>query len=81
MEAWVSDTELPQALSSWFKGRGWQPRDYQLSVLQAVRGGKSVLLTAPTGGGKTLAGYLPSLSELIANDDHGAWENKLHTIY
>ena len=37
---------------------------------------KSVLMVAPTGGGKTLAGFLPSLLEL-ANKSHSG----LHTLY
>ena len=81
MDALFSDTELPQSLSAWFKGRGWRPRDHQLSVLRATRDGKSVLLTAPTGGGKTLAGFLPSLCDLIANVGGDDRETRLHTLY
>ena len=36
----------------------------------------ALLLIAPTGGGKTLAGFLPSLLELAESDHQG-----LHTIY
>ena len=35
-----------------------------------------MLLIAPTGGGKTLAGFLPSLVELAAGTHQG-----LHTLY
>ena len=45
-------------------------------MLQAARAGESVLLIAPTGGGKTLAGFLPSLVDLAANPRPG-----LHTLY
>jgi len=45
-------------------------------VLDAARNGDSVLLIAPTGGGKTLAGFLPSLTELAAAPHQG-----LHTLY
>ena len=43
---------------------GWTPRPHQLAMLDAARAGESVLLIAPTGGGKTLAGFLPSLVDL-----------------
>jgi len=56
--------KLPPAFSAWFAERGWSPRPFQLELIAAARAGESVLLTAPTGGGKTLAGFLPSLIEL-----------------
>jgi len=55
---------LPQAFSRWFASRGWAPRAHQLELLAKAQAGRSVLLIAPTGGGKTLAGFLPSLVEL-----------------
>ena len=55
---------LPPAFSAWFAARGWRARPFQLALIEAARAGESVLLTAPTGGGKTLAGFLPSLIEL-----------------
>src|SRR4051794_38821041 len=55
---------LPETFSRWFASRGWTPRAHQLELLSRARAGKSVLLIAPTGGGKTLAGFLPTLGEL-----------------
>ncbi|HEY5964683.1 MAG TPA: DEAD/DEAH box helicase, partial [Xanthobacteraceae bacterium] len=55
---------LPDRFSRWFASRGWAPRAHQLELLARARDGKSVLLIAPTGGGKTLAGFLPTLVEL-----------------
>jgi ATP-dependent Lhr-like helicase len=57
---------LPEPFARWFAGRGWQPRAHQLELLAKARAGRSVLLIAPTGAGKTLAGFLPSLVELSA---------------
>ena len=56
--------ELPGIFTRWFAGRGWQPRVHQLELLAKARAGRSALLIAPTGGGKTLAGFLPTLVEL-----------------
>ena len=56
----------PSRSSRWFAGRGWTPRAHQLELLAKARAGRSVLLIAPTGAGKTLAGFLPSLVELSA---------------
>ena len=55
---------LPDNFARWFASRGWTPRAHQLELLAKARAGRSVLLIAPTGGGKTLAGFLPSLVEL-----------------
>jgi ATP-dependent helicase Lhr and Lhr-like helicase len=54
---------LPEPFARWFAMRGWTPRAHQLELLAKARAGRSVLLIAPTGGGKTLAGFLPSLVE------------------
>src|SRR5258706_2465828 len=57
---------LPEPFLRWFASRGWAPRAHQLELLAKARAGRSVLLIAPTGAGKTLAGFLPSLVELSA---------------
>ncbi|MBI1196571.1 MAG: DEAD/DEAH box helicase [Phenylobacterium sp.] len=71
---------LPPRFREWFAGRGWSPRAHQLEMVARARAGRDALLIAPTGGGKTLAGFLPSLIELSerppANTPRG-----LHTIY
>src|SRR6188508_2679156 len=56
--------ELPEVFTSWFASRGWAPRAHQLELLRVARSERSALLIAPTGAGKTLAGFLPSLVEL-----------------
>ncbi|MCX7297984.1 MAG: ligase-associated DNA damage response DEXH box helicase [Hyphomicrobiales bacterium] len=55
---------LPDNFAYWFASRGWSPRAHQLELLAKTKAGRSALLIAPTGGGKTLAGFLPSLVEL-----------------
>ncbi len=55
---------LPKPFLRWFAEKGWQPRAHQLELLARARGGESLLLIAPTGAGKTLAGFLPSLTDL-----------------
>src|SRR5262245_39286991 len=55
---------LPERFDAWFAGRGWAPRAHQLAMVDKARAGRDALLIAPTGGGKTLAGFLPSLIEL-----------------
>ncbi|MBB5221794.1 ATP-dependent Lhr-like helicase [Amaricoccus macauensis] len=66
---------LPEPFASWFARRDWTPHPHQLELL-ARSGDASTLLIAPTGGGKTLAGFLPSLVALGTAPPPG-----LHTIY
>ncbi len=74
----VSPPPLPPVFTDWFARRGWQPRAHQLALLAAAEAGRSALLVAPTGAGKTLAGFLPSLVELAGRPRGGAG---LHTLY
>ena len=68
---------LPQRFLDWFASRGWAPRAHQLAVLEHAQARESVLLISPTGGGKTLAGFLPSLAEIAG----GGRAEGLHTLY
>lgn len=70
---------LPPKFADWFASRGWAARAHQLDCLAASEKGLSWLLIAPTGGGKTLAGFLPSLVDLDARETPD--EGRLHTIY
>ncbi len=73
---------LPQPFSGWFAARGWRPRAHQLELVARARAGLSTLLIAPTGAGKTLAGFLPSLIELAPLAEEGPRRpHKLHTLY
>ncbi|WP_430466049.1 ligase-associated DNA damage response DEXH box helicase [Tabrizicola sp.] len=65
---------LPPALSDWFSAQGWALHPHQCKML-ARADARSTLLIAPTGGGKTLAGFLPSLAELAGG------HQGLHTLY
>jgi ATP-dependent Lhr-like helicase len=64
---------LPEQFAAWFATQGWTLRPHQRAVLETT---DSVLLIAPTGGGKTLAGFLPSLIDLATSPRPG-----LHTLY
>ncbi len=67
---------LPAPLADWFTARGWAPRRHQRDMLAAARAGSHALLVAPTGAGKTLSGFLPTLADLIEAPAEG-----LHTLY
>ncbi|MCO4846858.1 MAG: ligase-associated DNA damage response DEXH box helicase [Yoonia sp.] len=68
-------THLPAQLQNWFDNRGWELHPHQRDMLDRADA-PALLLIAPTGGGKTLAGFLPTLAELAGGSRQG-----LHTLY
>src|SRR5579871_5594208 len=71
---------LPPRFAAWFDERGWAPRAHQLEMVEKARAGRHALLIAPTGGGKTLAGFLPSLIELAERPPSNS-PRGIHTLY
>jgi ATP-dependent Lhr-like helicase len=51
----------------WFASRSWKPFKFQKEVWKAYLQGKSGLLNAPTGSGKTYALWIPCLLEYMNN--------------
>jgi ATP-dependent Lhr-like helicase len=66
---------FPSLFDNWFQSRGWKAHPHQLEMISKAQE-PSLLLIAPTGGGKTLAGFLPTLTELADGAHTG-----LHTLY
>ncbi|WP_438851636.1 ligase-associated DNA damage response DEXH box helicase [Brevundimonas nasdae] len=79
----VGVTPLPPLFADWFASRGWSPRRHQLEMIAAAEAGSHALLVAPTGGGKTLAGFLPSLIDLAERGPRPATGpgSGIHTLY
>lgn len=79
----MSLSVLPQIFLNWFAAKGWSPRPHQLALLAKAQAGHCVLLIAPTGAGKTLAGFLPSLLSLISRPTRkiGTKPSGVHTLY
>ena len=73
-------TPLPSPFADWFTARGWAPRAHQLAMVEKGRAGRSALLIAPTGGGKTLAGFLPTLIDLTQRPKPNTPPG-VHTLY
>src|SRR4029434_9182060 len=54
------------SILDWFDGRGWTPFDFQLETWRAYADGRSGLVHAPTGVGKTYAVWLGPGAERFA---------------
>ncbi|MEM8972578.1 MAG: ligase-associated DNA damage response DEXH box helicase [Pseudomonadota bacterium] len=73
---------LPDVVEQWFSSRGWEARAHQVRLIEQGRSRQPTLLIAPTGAGKTLAGFLPSLSDLIEPTEQAERKGAgLHTLY
>ncbi len=74
---------LPAPFIRWFAEKGWRPRAHQLELLARAEAGDSTLLIAPTGAGKTLAGFLPALTDLTRRGKipPGSAFTGIHTLY
>lgn len=74
---------LPAPFIRWFAEKGWRPRAHQLELLARAEAGESTLLIAPTGAGKTLAGFLPALTDLTRRGKipPGSAFTGIHTLY
>ena len=83
IEAASAPADLPEPFLRWFAERGWAPRAHQMDLLAKAQAGRSVLLIAPTGAGKTLAGFLPSLVDLSSRPKRRPGEayRGVHTLY
>ncbi|WP_425468788.1 DEAD/DEAH box helicase, partial [Rhizobium straminoryzae] len=74
---------LPRPFQKWFAEKGWAPRAHQMELLARATAGENMLLIAPTGAGKTLAGFLPSLTDLTRRGKvaPGSPFVGVHTLY
>jgi len=71
----VAAFAVPAPFDDWFAARNWSIHPHQADMLARATD-PALLLIAPTGGGKTLAGFLPSLLDLADGKHEG-----LHTLY
>ena len=64
-------------MTGWLAERGWFWFEHQRATADAALGGHDVIVFAPTGAGKTLAGFLPSFLDIADRASDG----RVHTLY
>ena len=65
----MSEQELFQKAEDWFKSKKWESFEFQRETWNAYLSGKSGLLNAPTGSGKTYALWIPCVLEFLKDHD------------
>ena len=64
-------------INQWITDKGWQWFPHQIQILKSIEKNNSILVQSPTGTGKTLTGFLPSL----LNFNYQRKKPKLDTLY
>ena len=64
----MTQKQLHNLATSWFKGQGWKPFTFQEETWNAFLEGKNGLLNAPTGSGKTYALWVAFVLDYIKNN-------------
>lgn len=72
---------LHPRLQSWIETSFGKLTEAQELTLPHIMAGRSVLLSSPTGTGKTLAGFLGILDHLVRAHEAGTLGNQIHAIY
>jgi ATP-dependent helicase Lhr and Lhr-like helicase len=67
--------------AAWMALRGWQPFAFQREVWAAVDAGRSGMLHATTGSGKTYAVWLGMLDALLRRHPHGRGAEPLRVVW
>ncbi len=68
-------------VSEWFRGKFGDVTEAQSMAVPLIHAGKNVLVSSPTGSGKTLTAFLSILNELILRADSGRLEDRIYAVY
>ena len=80
----LQKTEGYRIVKEWLASKGYQPFQYQEEAWQEIINGKSGLVNAPTGTGKTFSVFLGAVISFINNhpkDYQGKSKNGLILLY
>ena len=68
-------------VKKWFKSKFETFSEAQRYAIMDIHCGENVLVSSPTGSGKTLTAFLSIISELTSLADRGELEDKIYCIY
>jgi ATP-dependent Lhr-like helicase len=70
-----------QIANKWFEQKGWNPFPFQEATWEAYLSGKSGLLNAPTGSGKTYALWIPCVLEFLRDNEPHEVKPELQVLW
>ena len=65
----------------WFKQKGWRPFAFQTEAWEAYWSGKSGLINAPTGSGKTYSLWIPAALDQFLHPEEYAMKNQVFILW
>ncbi|MFH0815741.1 MAG: ATP-dependent helicase [Methanobacteriota archaeon] len=68
-------------VGEWFTSKFGKMTEPQERAIPLIRDGKNVLISSPTGSGKTLTAFLAILNELLALEKRGELEKRIYCVY
>ena len=67
----MTDTTCLSPVLNWFEKQSWRPLPFQMETWQAYLAGKSGLIQAPTGSGKTYTAVMAPIADMLQNPGKG----------
>ncbi len=68
-------------VSEWFSKKFGEVTEAQAMAVPLIHARKNVLVSSPTGSGKTLTAFLSILNELILKAEKGELEDRIYAVY
>ncbi len=72
---------LHPIVRTWFKNKFKKLALPQQYAVMDIHSRENILVTAPTGSGKTLTAFLAIINELVDNTDKGILQDKIYAVY
>ncbi|MCU0860040.1 MAG: DEAD/DEAH box helicase, partial [Thermoplasmata archaeon] len=72
---------LHPVVSDWFRGKFREVTEAQAMAVPLIHSRRSVLVSSPTGSGKTLTAFLSIINELALLAQEGRLEDRIYAVY
>ena len=83
-DRWNKDEVLSlfdPVISEWFSSKYSSLTEPQEKAVPLIHEGKNVLVSSPTGSGKTLTAFISVINELFLMAKHGSLEDRIYCVY